>query len=97
LRLLRREVNQRTHMRQRTRKLIGIFATLLFLGVYALIAMAIGGQFVVGGHQVLTLVYFLTAGVAWIPVAMALIKWMAKPDLAGVDVTEPVGERKGQA
>lgn len=67
-------------MRQRTRKAIGTVATVLFLIVYSLIAMAIGGNYVVGSGLIPELLYFMVAGALWLPVIMALIRWMAKPD-----------------
>ncbi len=67
-------------MTLRTRKFIGTLATLLWLVAYALLAMAIGGQFVVGTGMVFELIYFVIAGVAWLPVAMAIIRWMSRPD-----------------
>jgi len=67
-------------MNIRTRKAIGTIATVLWLTVYTLIAMAIGGQFVVGNGIAAELLFYVLAGLAWIPVAMLLIKWMTRPD-----------------
>ncbi len=67
-------------MKIRQRKLIGIVATIAFLAVYALIAMAIGGQYVVGFGWAIELAAFILLGVGWIPVAMVLIRWMSRPD-----------------
>ncbi len=60
--------------------------TVGFLLVYSLIAMAVGGQFVVGRHGAFEFAYFALAGVAWLPVVMAIIRWMSKPDTPSVDV-----------
>ncbi len=68
-------------MKQRTRKAIGTFATVAFLIVYALLAMAVGGQLVVGRGLAFELPFYAVAGALWFPVVMALIRWMAKPDL----------------
>ena len=68
-------------MRQRARKLVGTLATILILAAYSLAAMVIGGQFVVGRGMVGELIYFVLAGIAWLPAVMALVRWMAKPDL----------------
>ena len=67
-------------MKIRQRKFIGIAATIIFLVVYALVAMAIGGQFVVGYGPAIELPAFILLGVGWIPVAMVLIRWMSRPD-----------------
>jgi hypothetical protein len=67
-------------MNIRTRKAIGTVGTVLWLILYALIAMSIGGQYVVGSGIVTELLFYVVAGVAWIPVAMLIIKWMTRPD-----------------
>ena len=68
-------------MKQRTRKAIGTFATVVFLIVYSLVAMAVGGILVVGKGIMFELPFYIVAGVLWLPVVMMLIRWMAKPDL----------------
>ncbi len=67
-------------MKLRQRKFIGILATIVFLIVYALVAMAIGGIYVVGYGWGVELPAFVLLGIGWVPVAMVLIRWMAKPD-----------------
>ena len=67
-------------MKIRQRKFVGLVATIAFLVVYALIAMAIGGQYVVGYGPALELAAFILLGVGWVPVAMVLIRWMSRPD-----------------
>ncbi len=68
-------------MKLRQRKFIGIFATIGFLVVYALVAMAIGGIYVVGRGLAVELPAFILLGIGWVPVAMVLIRWMARPDI----------------
>lgn len=67
-------------MNIRTRKAIGTIATVLWLTVYTLVAMVLGGQFVVGSGIATELLFYVLAGIAWIPVAMLLIKWMTRSD-----------------
>lgn len=67
-------------MKIRQRKVVGFVATIAFLVVYALIAMAIGGQYVVGYGPAIELPAFILLGVGWVPVAMVLIRWMSRPD-----------------
>ena len=67
-------------MKIRQRKFVGIMATITFLVIYALIAMAIGGKYVVGYGLAIELPAFILLGVGWVPVAMVLIRWMSKPD-----------------
>ena len=69
-------------MNQRTRKAIGTLATVAFLGVYALVLMAVGGMLVVGRGMVFELPFYILAGLGWLPVVMAIIRWMSKPDVA---------------
>jgi len=68
-------------MKQRHRKLLGTFATVFFLIVYSLVAMAIGGEVAVGRSAAVEVAFYLVAGVAWLPVVMWIIRWMARPDL----------------
>jgi len=64
----------------RTRKFIGTVLLVLFMVVYALIAMSLGASQFVGGPYILQVIYFLLAGLAWIIPAGILIRWMARPD-----------------
>jgi hypothetical protein len=67
-------------MKIRQRKFVGLVATIVFLVAYALIAMGIGGQYVVGHGAAIELPAFILLGIGWIPVAMVLIRWMSRPD-----------------
>lgn len=67
-------------MQQRARKFVGTFATLGFLVVYCLVAMAVGGDLVVGRGFAVELPFYIIAGCLWLPGVMAIIKWMARPD-----------------
>lgn len=67
-------------MTMRTRKLIGIVATLMFLGVYCLIAMAVGANHFAEASGWAKGLFYVVAGLAWLPVPMALIVWMQRAD-----------------
>ncbi|MGH6819939.1 MAG: DUF2842 domain-containing protein [Methylocella sp.] len=67
-------------MNLRTRKFIGTFAVVGFLIVYSLVAMAVGGQLVVGRGVLFELPFYIAAGLLWLPAVMAIIRWMARPD-----------------
>ena len=67
-------------MTQRARKLIGTFGSVFFLIAYSLVAMAVGGHLVVGRGLVFELPFYAAAGVLWLPVVMAIIRWMSRPD-----------------
>jgi hypothetical protein len=65
---------------QRTRKFFGILATLFGLAVYCLIATLIYETLLLGLPPLLLIVYFAIAGIGWIFPAMAIIRFMARPD-----------------
>ncbi|MGE3831289.1 MAG: DUF2842 domain-containing protein [Parvibaculaceae bacterium] len=66
-------------MTLRQRKFFGMLAIVGFLIVYCLVAMAIGGIVFVGSGVIIETVYFVIAGIAWLPVIMFIIRWMSKP------------------
>jgi glucose dehydrogenase len=67
-------------MRVRTRKLIGTAAMIVFLIVYCLIAMVIGNAALAKLSGLGQALYFIVAGLAWLPPAMLLVRWMQRPD-----------------
>jgi hypothetical protein len=67
-------------MNQRSRKAIGTIATVLFIVAYALVMMTVGGMLVVGRGTAFELPFYIVAGAGWLPVVMAIIRWMSKPD-----------------
>ena len=69
-------------MNIRRRKAIGTAATVLFIIAYALVMMAVGGHLVVGRGIAYELPFYILAGAGWLPVVMAIIRWMSKPDPA---------------
>ena len=69
-------------MTQRTRKAIGTVSVVAFIIVYSLVMMAVGGEWAVGRGLVVELVFYAVAGLLWLPVVMAIIRWMVRPDPA---------------
>jgi hypothetical protein len=65
----------------RARKFIGIILTIVWITVYALVAMAIGANYVVGSGMLVELPFFILAGITWIPIEMVIIRWMSRPDV----------------
>ncbi len=63
-------------MIQRTRKALGMVLNVSFLIIYCLLVMVAAAHFVVGGHPAFELVFFVVAGLAWLPGTMFLIRWM---------------------
>lgn len=68
-------------LRKRQRKFIGVVATIAFVIVYALVAMALAQvRFVMGAPDVLQWLYYAVIGMAWVLPLMPLIRWMERPD-----------------
>lgn len=67
-------------MTQRQRKFAGTVILLLFLCLYALIAMAVGVGMLPAASKVGAFFYYLVAGLLWTIPAAALISWMQRPD-----------------
>ncbi len=69
-------------MRRRSRKFIGTAVMLIFVGVYAVVAMLVAQADLV--HQApgwVQGVFYAVVGLAWILPLMPLIAWMEKPDV----------------
>lgn len=69
-------------MKQRTRKAIGTAAVVVFIIIYALVMMAVGGEWAVGRGLAIELAFYVVAGALWMPVVMIIIRWMSRPDPA---------------
>ncbi|MCB1548484.1 MAG: DUF2842 domain-containing protein [Hyphomicrobiaceae bacterium] len=67
-------------MSQRNRKLVGTIVLFIFLGCYALVAMALGGAVLPGAGHFAVLIYHLVAGLAWVLPAALLVRWMQRSD-----------------
>ena len=60
------------------RKIFGSLALLVFLGVYIVIAVKIGGMLT--DRKILSIPYYLIAGVAWALPLKPLLLWMHAKD-----------------
>ena len=68
-------------MRRRTRKFIGTSVVILFVPVYALVAMALAQAHPLREASAIVQIFcFAVLGLVWIVPMMPLIKWMEKPD-----------------
>ncbi len=67
-------------MTMRTRKLIGTFAMIALVCVWALLAMAFAQILAVSSSATVQFAYYAIAGIGWVLPAMPLISWMSKPD-----------------
>lgn len=68
------------HMTQRNRKLIGAFLSVLSIVVWCVLATSVYLAFPPELPWYVLIVYFIVAGMGWLLPAMAIIRWMARPD-----------------
>jgi hypothetical protein len=61
----------------RLRKLIGAVALIVLVVSWALVAMALAQAPAIKANGVIEVVYYVVAGLGWVPVAMPLVKWMS--------------------
>jgi hypothetical protein len=64
----------------RLRKLIGAFALLALVVIWALLAMALAQSVLTSVSGWVAAIYYVVAGMGWILPAMPLIRWMSRPD-----------------
>ena len=67
-------------MRKRTRKLIGAVVMLVFVCVYALMAMALAQGRITESSTFWQTLWYAFLGLFWIVPLLPLIKWMERPD-----------------
>ena len=65
-------------MPRKARQLIGAAALLVFIPLYALIAMTIANAQLQGSSTLVAMAYFAVAGLAWTVPAGAIIFWMQR-------------------
>lgn len=76
----RRGLPRRETMRIRTRKLIGAFALLALIALWALLAMSVAQFALASANGAIAAAYYVIAGVGWVLPAMPLVRWMSRPD-----------------
>ena len=64
----------------RLRKLMGTLALLVLVIVWALLAMALAQSPTIRDNSLLSVAYYVIAGLGWVVPAMPLVSWMARPD-----------------
>lgn len=67
-------------MRRRTRSLLGTFAILAFVIVYAPLAMALADSRIAETPPLVQALLYSILGIAWIFPLMPLIRWMERSD-----------------
>lgn len=63
-------------MSPRTKKLIGAMVMLVWIPVYALVAMGVGVHILPHAHWFVTLLYYALAGTLWIVPIGLMLPWM---------------------
>ncbi len=69
-------------MRQTHRKLIGTVVIIVFVCVYALVAMALAQGRITEAPKVVQTIAYVALGLAWVLPLLPLIKWMERKDRA---------------
>ena len=67
-------------MKMRTRKLVGTILLLVFITIYSLLALAAAIVLQVNASKLVEVIYYIVAGLAWLPPAAWLIWWMQRAD-----------------
>ena len=67
----------------RVRKLVGTFALLALVTLWALLAMTFAQFALHSAHGLVVALYYVIAGLGWVLPAMPLVRWMSRPDNAG--------------
>jgi len=69
-------------MRQRNRKLLGTVLILVFVCVYALVAMPLAQGRITEAPKLVQTIAYVVLGLAWVLPLLPLIKWMERKDEA---------------
>lgn len=66
-------------MPQRRKKLVGLFAILIWLAIYTLVAIRVGISVLPGAGWFAEFAYYAIAGLGWTIPLFPLISWMNRP------------------
>jgi len=64
----------------RLRKLIGAFALIALVVIWALVAMALAQAPAIKANGFVEVIYYVVAGLGWVLPGMLLVRWMSKPN-----------------
>lgn len=67
-------------MPRRVRTLLGTVGMLVFIGFYALVAMALAESRLVDAPKLVQTLAYVLLGIVWVFPLMPLIRWMERPD-----------------
>jgi ABC-type Na+ efflux pump permease subunit len=66
-------------MPRRLRSLVGSLGILVFVIVYALIAMALAESRILEAPKIVQSIFYMVLGIIWIFPVMPVIRWMDRP------------------
>ena len=64
----------------RLRKFIGAIALFVLVIVWALLAMALAQMPAIRDHAIISVAYYVIAGLGWVLPAMPIIAWMSRSE-----------------
>jgi len=67
----------------RLRKFLGAIALIVLVIVWALVAMALAQAPPIRDSAILSVAYYVIAGLGWVLPAMPIVAWMARPGIRG--------------
>lgn len=67
-------------MKQRSRKFVGTVAILVFVCIYALVAMGLAQGRITEAPKLVQTLAYIALGLAWVLPLLPLIKWMERRD-----------------
>jgi hypothetical protein len=62
----------------RLRKFIGTVALFVLVAVWALLAMGLAQIPAIRDHALLSVIYYVVAGIGWVLPAMPIVAWMSR-------------------
>jgi hypothetical protein len=65
----------------RLRKFVGAIALFVLVVVWALVAMALAQAPAIRDNSVLSVAYYVIAGLGWVLPAMPIVSWMSRPGI----------------
>ncbi|HEX3945332.1 MAG TPA: DUF2842 domain-containing protein [Rhizomicrobium sp.] len=67
-------------LRPHTKKLIGAIVIVIWLPIYALLAMALAVRVLPHAHMVVQFLYYAVVGIAWILPIGLMLPWMSRDE-----------------
>ena len=64
----------------RVRKFIGAVALFVLVIVWALLAMALAQMPAIHDHAIVSVAYYVIAGIGWVVPAIPIVTWMSRPN-----------------